>query len=75
MTDKITNELIYEVLKKIQADVADIKKNVRDHDEQFKSIRHMLVAMQSDDLRSEATIAGVRSDVDRIKRRLELSDA
>jgi hypothetical protein len=47
MTDKITNELLYGILKKIQEDVGYIRRRVDDHDEQFKGIRHMLVAMQS----------------------------
>jgi hypothetical protein len=63
------------VLKKIQEDVAYIRRRVDDHDEHFKALRHMIVAIQSDDLRHEATMAGLRLDVDRIKRRLELSDA
>jgi hypothetical protein len=75
MSETITNELIYGVLKKIQEDVAYIRRRSDDHDEQFKGLRHMMMAMQSDDLRHEATIAGLRADVDRIKNRLELADA
>jgi len=71
----ITNELLYEVLKQIQGDIAHIKRRVDANDEQFKSIRHMLIAIQSDDLRGEAAIAGLRVDVDRIKHRLEIGDA
>jgi hypothetical protein len=72
---EISNELIYEVLKKVQRDVADIRLRVESHDEQLKSIRHILVAMQSGDLHHEATIAGLRADVDTIKQHLSLSDA
>jgi hypothetical protein len=75
MTEAINNELIYKVLIAVRDDVRHIRQRVDDHDEQFKAIRHMLAAMQSDDMRHEATITGLRSDVDRIKRRLELSDA
>ncbi len=71
----VTNELLLGILKKIQEDVSYIRRRVDDHDEQFKSIRHMLMAMQSDDLRNEATVAAVRADVDRIKHRLEIGDA
>ena len=72
---EVTNELIYEVLKQIQADIAELKAANLRHDEQFKSVRHTLVAMQGNDLHHEATMAGVRADVDTIKRRLNLSDA
>lgn len=72
---EITNELMYSVLKQIHEDVAHIRKRVDAHDEQFKGIRHLLISMQSDDLRHEATMAGLRADVDRIMNRLELRDA
>lgn len=69
-----TNELIYEVLKKIQRDVGDVRLRTVSLEEQLKSIRHILVAMQTGDLHHEATIAGLRVDVDAIKQHLNLSD-
>lgn len=75
MAGAVTNELIYEILKQIQTDIADLKKANTRHDEQFTAIRHMLVAMQGDDLRQEAMLAALRLDVDTIKRRLDLIDA
>ena len=38
------------------------------HDEQFKGLQHLPLAIQSDDIRTEAAIASVRVDVDTIKR-------
>lgn len=75
MAEAMTNELMSGILEQIREDVAHIRKRVDDHDEQFKGIRHLLISMQSDDLRHEATMAGLRADVDRIKARLELRDA
>ena len=75
MTDAVTNELMYEVLKKIQADVGDIRTRITDVEEQMKGIRHVLIAMQSDDLRHEAVIAGLRVDMDKVRKRLDLTDA
>lgn len=74
MAETVTSELIYEILKEIRDDVRHIRARVDGHDDQFKSIRHMLVAMQSDDLRHEATVAGLRVDIDSIRRRLNLAD-
>ena len=54
--------------RQLQADVREVKEGQT-------AIRHMLVAMQSDDLRQEAALAGMRSDVDTIKRRLNLAEA
>lgn len=75
MTETVTNELIYSILKQIRDDVAHIRRRADEHDEHLKGIRHMLVAMQTDDLRHDASIAALRLDLDTIKRRLELVDA
>jgi hypothetical protein len=72
---EVTNELIFEVLKNIQSELGYMRRMMDDYGEQFKSIRHMLMAMQSDDLRHEATLAGLRVDIDRVNKRLNLNDA
>lgn len=51
MTETITNELIYGILKKIQDDLAYLRRKADGHDEQFNGVRHLLISMQSDDLR------------------------
>lgn len=75
MTETVTHELMYGVLKQIQEDMDYVRRRAEAHDEYLKGIRHMLIAMQSDDLRHDASIAALRVDLDRIKRRLELTDA
>lgn len=75
MADPVTNELLYEVLKQMQADIVHIRRRADEHHEQFKVVRQLLLAMQGDGMRYETMIAGVRADVDSIKRRLNLSDA
>jgi hypothetical protein len=69
------NKLILENLKKIQAGIADLRLRSENVEEQLSSIRHILVAMQTDDLHQEARITGLRADVDAIKQHLHLSDA
>lgn len=69
------NKLILETLKKIQAGIADLRLRSENVEEQLSSIRHILVAMQTGDLHQEATITGLRADVDAIKQHLHLSDA
>jgi hypothetical protein len=39
MAGTFTNELMYDILKKIQADVAHIRERVDDYDQQFISVR------------------------------------
>jgi hypothetical protein len=72
MTDTVTNELIFEVLRKIQADVSHIRARVDDHDRQFISLRQQNVLVQSEQLRIEGEMLERFS---RIERRLELTDA
>jgi hypothetical protein len=65
MAEAVTNELMYEILKKIRDDVAYIRQRADDHDEQFKGVRHM----QSDDIRQKPQFPALRVDMDKIKRR------
>ncbi|MGC3983098.1 MAG: hypothetical protein QM808_17735 [Steroidobacteraceae bacterium] len=75
MPETVTNELIYEILKKIQEQGADTNRRVMDLEEQMKGTRHLLVSMQSDDLRYDAAISALRADMSQIKNRLNLADA
>jgi hypothetical protein len=70
----VSNELILELLKKIQRDVGAIRLRAISLEEQLKSIRHILVAMQTGDLHHEATISGLRADVDAIKQNLNVTE-
>lgn len=67
MTQPITNELMYEILKKVQADVSVIKTTVLDH-------TRLLVRMREDDLRLEGMQNETQLRLDRIEQRLELQD-
>ena len=67
MAEAITNELMYEVLKRIQDDVAVIKKTVSDHS-------RLLVRMREDDLRLESMQVETQFRLDRIQTRLDLTD-
>ena len=72
MAAPITNELMYEVLKKIQADVSHIRGRTDDHDQQFISLREQINSLQGDLIRLDKH---VMQRLDRIERRLELTDA
>lgn len=86
MVDSPTSELMYEILKKIQDDVAYIKARADSHDQQFiglreqlhnqhRSLQTQIHDLQGDALRLEKGQAAMLRDLDRIKRRLELADA
>jgi hypothetical protein len=68
MTKPVDLALLFEVLKKVQADVAAIKTTVTDH-------TRLLVRMREDDLRLESLQAETQLRLDRIESRLTLSDA
>ena len=72
---EVTNELIYEILKKLQPDMSDVKKTLSDHDQQFIALREQMHAVQGDILRLERQGAAVSHRLDRIERRLGLVEA
>ena len=71
---EITNELMYEVLKKIQTDTNDLKKMRSEMRDGFASVRQYLTAIQSDYQLLERRMSDMESDVDRVMRRLEISE-
>jgi hypothetical protein len=51
---EVTNELLYEVLKKLQADMAEVKTTLADHGRQLIRIREDINVLRGDDLRRES---------------------
>jgi hypothetical protein len=72
---EITNQLIYEVLKQLQTGLAEIKVTLAGHTRQLLRIREDINALRSDDLRHETMQAQMDTRLERIERRLNLSDA
>jgi septal ring factor EnvC (AmiA/AmiB activator) len=62
------HELIFDHLRAIRTDLADVKLDIRD-------LKQSMLALRTDMLRQERAIASVENDIDRIKVRLDLSDA
>jgi len=71
---KVTNELLLEVLKRIQQDNADVKRMIKDVKSNVISVREDVHSLRSDILRQEKALATVEVDVDRIKTRLDIVD-
>lgn len=71
---EVTNELIYEVLKKIQPDVSLVRTTQQSMSEELSAMRGHMVAMQKDihNLYDMSHEHGRR--LDRIEWRLELRD-
>ena len=75
MTAPITNELMYEVLKKIQADVAVVKADLSDVKSMQLRMREDFNRFEGDLFRFERVEAGTQLRLDRIETRLNLTDA
>ena len=75
MKDPITNELMYEILKKIQADVGVVKSDLSDVKSMQLRLREDFNRFEGDLLRFERIEAGTQLRLDRIETRLGLTDA
>ena len=72
MTQTVTNELILELLKKIQADVAHIRD---DHAHQLRLLREQMHGIAGDIHNLQGEFIRIDNRLDRIERRLDLADA
>lgn len=74
MSDEPT-DLVLEHLRYIRSAVDRHEAGLRDVKDEIIALRKQVHALQGDGLRRETTIAGMQVDIDRIKTRLDLSDA
>jgi hypothetical protein len=70
----VTNELMYEVLKQMQADLVALKEGQREHNSALNAIRTHMVAMHQDIQNVYAILGRHEIRLDRIERRLEIAD-
>ena len=75
MTDNITNELIYEVLKSLQDGQAKILTRITSMESEVLSMRKQIHNVQGDSIRRDGIIAELSLNIDRINTRLNLTDA
>jgi hypothetical protein len=69
-----TNDLIYEVLKKVQADVASTKLDIEGMRHEIISMRGHMLSIQTDIHNMYAKLARHDEQLDRIERRLEIRE-
>ena len=82
MAENVTSELMFEILKQLQKDMADVKSVLAGHTRQFirvrediNSVREDINGLRGDDLRREAIQAKMDERLQRIENRLSLTDA
>lgn len=70
----MTNELIYEVLKKVEQSIARIDGKLDDHTRQFIALREQLHTLDGNGLRQERLMATLENRIERIEARLDLGE-
>lgn len=71
---EVTNELMFELMKRIQHDMAETRRDVSEVKTEINVIRGHLVAMQSDLNNIYVVLARHDDRLERIERRLELRE-
>lgn len=74
MADNVTNELILEHLKSIRAEIGSLQSDMTDVKSSLTSMRQHLSGFMSTDAAHEGALASVHERLNRIERRLELSE-
>ncbi len=69
---EVTNELIYEILKQLQPDMAGVKETLRETNASLNAIRIHLLGVHQDIQNIYATLSRNDAGLDRIERRLEI---
>ncbi len=72
---EISADLVYEVLKAVQNDIAQIKGEVRDVKLELNAVRGHLISIQQDVHNIYGVLGRHDLHLERIERRLELGDA
>lgn len=73
MTD-VTNELMYELLKRIQSDIVELKHGQRDIRAEMGAMRGTMIGVQQDIANIYGVLARTETRLDRIENRLELRE-
>jgi hypothetical protein len=72
---EVTNELLYEVLKQMQSDIAALKDGQREINTSLNAIRVHMVGIHQDIQNLYSIAARHDARLDRIERRLEITEA
>jgi phage shock protein A len=71
----ITNELMYEVLKQLQAGQGDIKSDVRDVKSRLASIESYIATLHGDQARTGSRVDDIIARIERLEKRAGLVEA
>ncbi len=71
---EVTNDLIYEVLKPLQRELAEVKNGIGEVKLELNAMRGHMISMQQDVHNIYGILSRQDARVERIERRLELSE-
>ena len=71
---QITNELVYEILKQLQAGQGEIKADVRDVKSRLASIENYIATMHGDQAPTGIKVDDVIARIERLEKRTGLLD-
>jgi len=74
MADNVTNELLLETLKAMQAKLSDIANDLSDLKADMRGLKGHMAAFMQTEVAQDGAIASIQAKIDRIERRLELSE-
>ncbi|WOE75541.1 hypothetical protein [Alterisphingorhabdus coralli] len=75
MADNVTNELIYETLKAMQTKLVSLGDDVTDIKADMRGLKAHMAGFMQTELSQDGAISSIQSRLDRIEKRLELSDS
>lgn len=71
---EVTNELMFELLKRMQADISSLKQGQRDQRDDILSLRNQMHSMQGDMNSVRGSIGHIEDRLERIENRLDLRE-
>ena len=74
MADNVTNELLRERLKAMQANLSDIANDLSDFKADMRGLKGHMAALMRTEVARGGPIAWIQAKIDRIERRLELAE-
>ena len=74
MADNVTNELLLEHMKDLQAKISGMQTDIGDIKADIRGIKGHMVTFMQTELVQDGTIASIQTRLDRIEQRLSLSD-
>ena len=75
MAENVTNELMFETLKKMQGDMSSIRDEMKIMRGEMTAMKTHLLGLVQSDLTRDGEIAGIKDQLERINIRLGLRDS